>query len=236
MVDKWAAARWHLTRVLETLLPRHCMSCGGPTDSPGWCEHCTDALPWNDTACPRCALPTPLGAVCAHCLQRPPPFDGALAVFRLQAPVQQSIHRLKYHGDFTQAQCLADLTAKRIRAKGIDRPQALIPVPLHSRRLQWRGYNQAQELARRLGRELGIAVLTHAAQRRRATGDQIGQDASARRRNMRGAFAVTADLRDRHVALVDDVMTTGATLAELARCCRRRGAARVDVWVIARTP
>jgi ComF family protein len=107
-------------------------------------------------------------------------------------------------------------------------------VPLHPRRLVARGYNQALELARRIARRMQIELAPHAAKRIRLTEDQIGKSAAQRRRNVRGAFAVTQSLDGQHVALLDDVMTTGATLGELARMCRKAGAARVEVWAAAR--
>jgi ComF family protein len=110
----------------------------------------------------------------------------------------------------------------------------LIAVPLHQRRLRERGYNQALELARAMKQILDLPIGSGIAVRVRATPDQIGQSAAQRRSNLKGAFEIRGSLEGRHVALIDDVMTTGATLAELASACRAAGAARVEAWAIAR--
>ncbi|MEQ1438409.1 ComF family protein [Fontimonas sp. SYSU GA230001] len=221
---------------LGLVLPSRCRACGAALVTGQLCAACTADLPWNDSACARCARPMNAPGACPHCLQRPPQFDGAWAAFRLEAPVQHFVHALKYRADFAQARLLGELMAARLTRRAGPLPQLLIPVPLHRRRLRSRGYNQALEIARIVGRRLGIPVGASAAERVRATEDQIGQSAAARRRNMRDAFALRADLRGQHVALLDDVMTTGATLDELARACRIAGAARIEAWAAARTP
>lgn len=230
MVDGWMP--W----LVQALLPARCRSCGCVLDDGMLCAACTTSLPWNDSACVHCARPLPVTSRCSQCLERSPAFAAAWTAFRLDTPVQQSIHALKYRADFAQARLLGELMAHRLALRAAPMPQRLLPVPLHPLRLARRGYNQALEIARVLGARLDIAVDVRAAERRRATEDQIGQSATARRRNMRGAFAVRADLSGLHVALVDDVMTTGATLDALARACRAAGAARIEAWAAARTP
>ncbi|TJY58949.1 ComF family protein [Sinimarinibacterium sp. CAU 1509] len=224
-----------LQRTADTVLPRHCQACEAPAGQLGLCAACICALPWNDCACTGCAQPLAQPGVCPDCARRAPPYDHAWAAFRLEAPIQHSIHALKYHADFTQAQLLGTLMAQQ-RQHLAPLPQVLLPVPLHPGRLRRRGYNQALELARAISKLLQLPVLSDAATRQRATEDQIGQTAAARRRNMRGAFTLRRPLTGLHVALIDDVMTTGATLAELARSCRRAGAAQIEVWAAARTP
>jgi ComF family protein len=224
-----------LRRGVDSLLPRHCQACEAPAERLALCATCICALPWNDCACAGCALPMAHPGWCPDCARRQPPYDRAWAAFRLEPPIQHSIHALKYHADFTQARLLGTLMAEQA-VQQAPLPQVLIPVPLHPWRLRRRGYNQALELARAISRILEVPVLPDAAVRQRATEDQIGQSAPARRRNMRGAFALRRPLRGLHVALIDDVMTTGATLTELARSCRRAGADRIEVWAVARTP
>jgi ComF family protein len=163
-------------------------------------------------------------------------FDGAFAAFTLRAPVQESIHALKYRARFASAVMLGEAFAEAYRATRQPLPGCLVPVPLHWRRQWWRGYNQAIELARVIGHTLAIPVVPEAARRPRATPDQIGQNASARRRNLAGAFAASPQLAGQHIALLDDVMTTGATLDALARACKAAGASRVEAWAIARQP
>ena len=177
------------------------------------------------------------GVLCPACLKKPRGFDAAYAAFVLKPPVQQGIHALKYQAQFFQSALLAGNAATRLQAQRSDAlPSLLIPVPLHWRRQWSRGYNQSLELARVLGKQLSIAVDASAAKRLRATKDQIGQSAAQRRNNLKGAFAVSPRVAGLHIALIDDVMTTGATLEELARACRTAGAARIEAWAIARQP
>lgn len=222
--------------LLRLTVPPRCRCCGSGIDHGLLCGDCRGALPWNECACPRCALPLPTTATCAQCLARPPAFDATWAAFRLEAPLQRFIHALKYRADFAQAHVLGELMATRLSRRAAPLPELLIPVPLHVRRLMRRGYNQAHEIARVIGRRCHIEVAPRVAVRVRATEDQIGQGASARRRNMRQAFELRVDLSGKHIALVDDVMTTGATLDVLARACRSAGAARIEAWAAARTP
>ncbi len=213
-----------------------CLLCAGPSAADLICSGCRDDLPWNSPACLRCAqtLPTPPDRVCGDCLNAPPMFDRAIAALRYQGAVARAVQQLKYNADFLAARWLADALTETIRARRQALPQILIPVPLHDSRLRRRGFNQAQELAKRVGGALNVPIEPLWARRTRSTADQIGLDAAARRRNLRGAFAVDARVARLDVALLDDVMTTGSTLNELARACRRAGAASVEVWTTAR--
>jgi ComF family protein len=181
------------------------------------------------------ALPLP-GLLCPACQQKPRAFDAAFAAFRYAAPGSQALQGLKYGARFHEARWLAESLASTLRQRQAPLPQRLIPVPLHRGRLLRRGYNQAQELARQLGKALNIPVAPGLARRLRATPDQIGLSAAQRRRNLRGAFAVSTAVAGLHLALLDDVMTTGATLEELARACKAAGATRVEAWALARQP
>jgi len=225
-----------LNRLQRRLWPSPCTLCLGPDPSSrGLCPDCLADLPRLDPCCPRCALPlTAPDQVCGHCQRRPPRFDAAVALFRYAPPVDALIHGLKFGQALHFAPLFAELLATRLA--GRPPPDCILPVPLHPRRLMQRGYNQALELARAVGTRCAIPVAVRATRRVRATDDQIGQSAAARRRNMRRAFVVEQDLSGLHIALVDDVMTTGATLDELARVCRAAGAARIEAWAVARTP
>jgi ComF family protein len=173
--------------------------------------------------------------VCGECLHRPPPLDAACAAFVYGFPVDRLLPRLKFHGDLAAGRLLS--AAMAAACAGMPRPEALLPLPLARARLRRRGYDQALELARPLARAFGIPLLDGVLVRRRDTAPQSTLDAAARRRNLRGAFAVPAGAGlPAHLALVDDVMTTGATLHAAARALRRAGVARVDAWVCARAP
>ncbi len=196
------------------------------------CLACARVLPWNVPACRRCGLPLPVAApACGACLRRTPAFDRTRAVFRFAFPLDRLLPRFKFHGDLAAGARLARLMAGALA--GNDLPQVLVPVPLHRSRLRERGYDQARELALGLGRELRLPV-RDLIERRAATQAQTTLAAAARHRNVRGAFACAAGVLPDHVALVDDVMTTGATLRECARVLRGAGVTRIEAWAVAR--
>ena len=245
----------------RALLPLRCLVCQAPGAAGlDLCAACAADLPWNDPACARCGLPLPIAApACGACLRRPPAFDACFATFRYAPPLDRLLPRLKYHGDLAAGALVAALMLQRLQAMADvgaaeqplaaqpsrphrlpalhTLPQALVPVPLHPARLGRRGYNQALELARPLARALAIPVLPDLLHRTRATAAQTELGAEARRGNVRGAFAAGIDGPvPAHVALVDDTMTTGATVADCARALRAAGCTRIDVWVAARAP
>lgn len=229
-----------LNFIQHVLHPEHCPCCGSQTGNrQAFCKACRAALPFNDPACPRCALPLPpetsADTLCGRCSRRPPPYDRAFAALSYQAPVSQLISGLKFHRQLHLAAPLARLMIDRLGAiKPV--PDLLIPVPLHPQRLRERGFNQSLELARILARHHALRLDWRCCRRVRATAAQTGLDEKARRRNLRAAFQVDGDIRGRHLVLIDDVITTGATLGELSRTLLRAGAERVDVWALARTP
>jgi len=230
-----------LARIGRALLPPRCLVCG-QAGSAGHdlCAACIAALPWNEACCARCGLPMPEATpACGRCLRKPPPLDRVIAVFRYAFPAAELLPRLKFHQDLAAGRELAAAMRAhiaRILDESPPRPQALIAVPLHPSRLRQRGYNQALELARPLASAFAIPLLVDGLRRVRATPAQSELGALARRRNPRGAFAVGDGKLPAHVALVDDVMTTGATLHECARALRHAGVQRVDAWVAARVP
>jgi ComF family protein len=178
--------------------------------------------------------PTP-EIVCGQCLRQPPPQARAHAAFVYGYPLDRLLPRAKFHGDLASLRLLAALMASTL---GDAEPaQAIVPVPLHPRRLRERGYDQALELARPLARRLDLPLRDDLLRRVRATVAQSRLDAARRQRNLRGAFAVQKSGQlPAHIALVDDVMTTGATVHAAAKALLRAGVARVDVWVCARVP
>jgi ComF family protein len=229
-VDHWLR---HAGRVL--LAPR-CLVCGqSGAQGLDLCEACAAALPWNHTACPRCALPTPHGDPCGDCLQTPPPVARTCAAFVYGFPLERLVPRFKFHQDLAAGRLLAELMLRPLAAT--ERPQAVVPIPLHPTRLRARGYDQALELARPIARALDLPLLADALVRQRQTAPQSELDALARRRNLRGAFALQPGAAlPSHVALLDDVMTTGATLHAATKVLLRAGVQRVDAWVCARAP
>lgn len=186
-------------------------------------------------ACPTCALPQPSGAVCGACLTHPPPFDATIATWVYGEPVDLLIQSFKFQGRLGLADFLAEGLCSRVLACGQAHPDILLPLPLAPGRQRQRGYNQAHELSRRLARRLRLRLEENWARRVLEGVPQSTLPWKERSRNIRGAFAVTGKVAGLHVAVVDDVMTTSATLAEMARVLRAAGAARVSNWVLART-
>ncbi|MDI5934078.1 ComF family protein [Halomonas kalidii] len=222
---------------LRRALPGRCAFCLAPgSDGHPWCEACFASLPWNLPACPCCAELQPgqlAGRLCGVCLRLPPAYDRARVPLRYEGEVAGLVRRFKFHASPRAGTVLLDLLMAGLSAEALAWPAAVVPVPLHPRRARERGFDQAGWLARRLARRSGRPLIE--AERRRDTRSQRGLDRRERRANLRGAFRVEAALPSR-VVLVDDVMTTGATLDALAVACRRAGAERVEVWAVARTP
>ena len=225
-----------LRRIERLLLPSRCLLCGAAAADDGLCAACRAEWPHNTCCCARCGEPLALAApLCGRCLRHLPPWDAAWAPFRYAWPLDVLETRFKFGQSLAAGRTLAAQWAAI--APPMPLPAALLPVPLHVARLRRRGFNQSLELARVLGQALGVPVHAQALRRTRATVAQTDLDRSARRGNVRGAFALTPDYAPpAHVAVLDDVLTTGATLAECARVLRRAGVARVDVWALARAP
>lgn len=230
MVNNWSriAQRW--------LPPRVCALCGAADclAGLGLCRGCRDELPWLGRACPVCALPLPANGPCGACQRRPPPYHRLTAAFHYGSPIAELIHGLKFHGIISHARLLGELMAERLAQTMEGRPRLIVPVPLHRQRLHHRGYNQALELARHLARRLDIPLDYRCCQRVVATAPQSELTAQARRRNVRDAFLARWRPGLEHVAVVDDVVTTGHTVAAVARSLEAAGAQRLEVWVCAR--
>jgi ComF family protein len=227
LLDQWA----------DRILPRRCLVCSLGCGPEGICVDCLRDLPWNRSPCQRCGLPLPggVGGTCGACLLRPPPFHYVVSPLLYRFPVRQLIRQFKFRRNFAAGAALTGLLGRHLLANGTDPPDCLVPVPMHGARLLFRGFNQAHDIARQLGRTSGTPLLDHDLRRPRRTRAQTGLDAIERRRNLRGAFAWHGRvLAGKHVALVDDVMTTGTTVGECTRVLRKAGAERVDIWVLAR--
>lgn len=221
-------------------LPTLCGLCRGW----GWsrlCADCVRSAVTERTRCPRCALPLAAAAgECGRCLHQPPPWDAALAAVDYAAPWDALLARVKFHDALDLAEALVDRLHEAVIRAGQADPGLLLPAPLSAQRLRERGYNQAWELTHRLAHRLQAPADAGLLLRIRHTAAQMDLPLSERAANIRDAFAVEptrrALLRGRTVTVVDDVMTTGATLGEISRVLRGAGAARVQVWAFARTP
>jgi ComF family protein len=238
-VDKWC--RWLETRLWPSLWPSTCVLCGQDGQAGvDLCAPCAADLPANTVACRTCAQPlysehSSAALICGACLQRPVPFDASIAPFRYAYPVDRTIQALKFRHDLACGRVLGELLARRlIDGRAAPMPEAIIPVPLATQRYRERGFNQAHELARAVSHATGIPIRADIVIRNRETLEQTALDQKARRRNVRRAFTLVAPLPGSHVAIIDDVVTTGSTVTELAQTLRRAGASRIQVWAVAR--
>jgi len=224
----------NIRSIIRQAFPRNCLLCGAGASTRTLCNGCRADLPWHSQPhCPQCAIPTPGGQLCGSCLRHPPAFDRTLAALAYAFPLDRMIPRLKYHGQLAIAPALGECLATV--AEPAPRPDRLIPMPLHAARIRERGFNHASEIARDIAKRLHLPLDTASCQRIRDTPPQMGLKHDARRRNVRGAFACSGDVRGQHIAVIDDVMTTGTSLDELAATLKRAGAREVTCWVVART-
>jgi len=240
MTQTMAAWRRWSDPVLRWLLPSSCALCGAAGDA-AVCRDCELAHVASRPRCPVCANPAgglDAALPCGACLAAPPAFDATVAACDYEAPLDALVLQLKFGAQLALAPWMARILHDAALRAALPAPDLLCPVPLGARRLVERGYNQALELARPLGRLLGAECAPRLAQRVIETAAQSGVEPGERQRNVRGAFAVALEERvaGRHVGVVDDVMTSGHTLDELARVLKRAGAARVTNFVFARTP
>jgi len=228
-VYQWVA------RLQDLLFPAHCRLCGSPAATAfRLCPACEQELPWLAAGCVQCARAVATQTRCGRCQKRPPPFDCTTALFHYRPPVDHLLKRLKFGNELAIAPLLAGMLAGSLSLRSEPLPGLLVAVPLHRTRLRERGFNQAALLATRLGERLAIPVAQRLCTRRRATHPQSLLSPTARRLNLRNAFDVHGTPPATHVAVVDDVMTTGHTAGELARVLKQAGVQRVEVWVIAR--
>ena len=238
-------------RSITRRLEQDCLLCAAPSRHAILCAPCAADLPrLRKPFCRRCARPLAAGAagasggersaspgaadgnaLCGRCLHKPPHYDTTLAAFHYDFPLDQMVHSFKYG----QRLALATFFGQQLAALG-DRGLAdrIVPLPLHRERLRERGFNQALELARPVSQEWHIPIDAHSCRRTRNTAAQTGLGLRERLKNIRGAFACSTDLSGQRIILVDDVMTSGASLNECARTLKLHGAAEIIVLVVAR--
>jgi ComF family protein len=231
-----------LKNIHFALFPPTCLVCGAP-GMKQWdlCEPCYRSLPSNTPACSVCGIPLPAESsseiVCGHCLQHPPPYQRCFAIWRYEPPVDYFVLRLKFNKDLVFARLMAQLLADRLseiyQIQG-NKPEAIIPVPLHAKRLRERGFNQAVEIAKVISRTLQIPLDISSCCRTKMTLPQAELPAAERKKNVKNAFLYNPSTPYQRVAVVDDVMTTGHTIHELAKTILRKRHTMIDVWICAR--
>lgn len=226
-----------MVSAMDQLLPPRCLLCGLSCGSVCICDACRKDLPWTSTHCHQCGLPlgSAIDRICGQCIQAPPPFTQTLCPLRYEFPADRLVQAFKFNRQLAAGRILSQLMCDHVTGQAIPHPDTLIPVPLHNFRMIQRGFNQAYELGSYMGRALGIPLLANSLRRNRNTKAQSGLSRKQRRKNVHGAFYWHGRTRPgRHVALIDDVMTTGTTVTECTRVLKKAGARRVDIWLAAR--
>ncbi len=220
----------------ERLFGGTCYLCRGASRGL-LCAPCIADLPYLERPrCPLCALPSLDGRTCGRCIGESPAYDATFAVFAYDFPADVLVRGLKFNGELALAPFLADELRCELGAQAAESVDLVIPVPLHDLRLRHRGYNQSMEIARSLCGPLNLTVAPDLCIRVRDTAAQLELPSKARHDNVRNAFSCRQAVEGKRIAVVDDVMTTGATLHEVAATLKKFGAARVVNWVVARTP
>lgn len=224
------------------LLPPVCVLCGDPGTDDGnhgidLCRHCLSELPRLTSSCARCSEPLSgtlaTESLCGRCQVNPPAYNRCLSMLNYQPPVDQLIQSVKFRGRLESAHLLGHLMGRWLSQIIDIKPDLLIPVPLHNQRLRERGFNQATEIARPIARQLGCYLDVNSCRRTKTTAPQSELSKKDRMKNVKGAFEVLKPVSG-HVAIIDDVMTTGSTAHEFATTLLKAGADSVDVWVCAR--
>ena len=226
------------------LIPPRCVVCDlQPAAMAGSiCTQCeADFFAAKTARCERCAIrlpegPSGTGRVCGRCIADVPHFDATTALADYASPVDGMVTALKFTARLDLAQFFGKLLARRLSMALSMNESIVIPVPLAYERMRQRGFNQSHQIARALATATGQRLATDRLLRVRHTPPQQTLALNERRRNIRGAFAIEGSLRGQHIFVVDDVMTTGSTLDEVARVLKQAGAARVHNLIVARTP
>jgi ComF family protein len=229
-----------LRQLSAWLAPYTCVLCHSPGERrQDLCQACLNELPILPQSCPRCAtILSHSAALCGICLKKLPVVDKPHVLFRYQTPITKFIMELKFHANLANARLLGELMTSAIRQQWyIDQalPQLLIPVPLHPQRLQERGFNQALEISRPIIKSLPLTLDYLSCSRHKNTAAQARQPAKARQQNLRDAFQINADFSGKHIAILDDVITTGSTLRSFALALKKAGASQIDLWCCAKS-
>lgn len=236
----WRARVDKLARAFSSALwPARCVLCLIATKESDLCAECIQDLILNRDCCARCAVPLGEGAelnlVCGACVKNPPHFDTSFVPFRYAYPLDRMIQRLKYARELSMGRVLAHCFARRLlTTQSTPWPEAIVPVPLGWARYLARGYNQANELAQQMRSQIPVPLRTDWVVRERETTEQAALARDERQANVRGAFSLTRQPDCAHVAILDDVVTTGSTVNEVAKVLRKAGVEHIEVWAIAR--
>ncbi|MCE0557355.1 MULTISPECIES: ComF family protein [unclassified Motilimonas] len=236
-------ARKKLSQYAQRLLPLSCLLCQQGITTGLVCHTCYQDLKQTYPHCLRCGLPlTSTESMCGQCIRKPPKFSSLHACGLFQPPLNQLIYHLKYQKQSIYSYILGQLMAEKISAytassANITLPQALLPIPLHPRKERQRGFNQAQLIAEHCAKTLNLPCQSNWVKRVKNTTSQTQLNVKQRKRNMQQAFKVTAlPAQLNHVAIIDDIVTTGATVDSLCKELQKAGVSQIEIWCICRTP
>lgn len=228
-----------LKQFAHAIFPNRCLLCEFNSEKL-ICKDCFEILPRFKSNCRQCGLINDTEnnlTLCGQCISNPPPFNTTHSLFEYTAPISSLIWQLKFHGNLSIAKLLSDYWIDFISQKYASNslPELIIPVPLHHARLKERGFNQALEIAKPIGKYFHIPVDTRTCIRIKNTQAQSSLIASKRKNNLKNAFGLSYPITAKHIAIVDDVMTTGNTVTEIAHLFKKAGVEKIDVWCCART-
>jgi ComF family protein len=219
-------------QLYSKLMPIPCRLCGAMTQKQAICQPCLDNFPSLGDVCPRCATPITGAHLCGHCLNQSPEQDLSFSLFPYLDPIKYLIADLKYHDKIFLSAFFADLMAQKLKHRSL--PSLLIPIPLHPNRIRQRGYNQSFELAKALSVCLGIPTSNEYLIKIINTQSQAAIPFKARKKNIQHAFKCIQNHVPTHIAIIDDVLTTGHTASAAAKQLRKIGATTIEIWTIAR--
>ena len=223
-----------LDGVMDGILPRRCVLCQRQSDW-GICDLCHRLLPWIECACEVCGSPMRQSGICGACVANSRVYHHSIIPFHYRPPVSDLVQGLKYAGHLEYAPALAQMLTISVLRSGVPTPQIILPMPLHNRRMAVRGFNQCTQIAKTVGQTLQVPLDTRSFQRCKNTPAQTDMDEKQRRKNMVGAFRFFGDPGYSHVALLDDVVTSGSTIGAACRTLKSAGISRIQIWAIAKT-
>lgn len=224
-------------RLFHFLFPNNCILCDLETCEQIICSDCFSSLPHHQNGCPQCGLTLCCdkeSGLCGQCINHPPPFDRTFALFNYTSPISTMIAQLKFHNKLVIAKWFSHFFISYFEKNNIEMPSLILPVPLHTKRLKERGFNQSLLIAKHISKYFGIPIDIKSCKRNKNTQAQATLSAKKRKDNLKNAFTLSKPTDCNHVAIVDDVMTTGQTISEISALLKSNGVNKVDVWVCAR--
>jgi len=232
---------YNCTNIIQTVfdkIPQQCLLCHQTTHTgQPLCEHCQADLPINALHCSCCSLPLFNEAqLCGQCQQQLKAYQSSHIPWRYESFMRQLIRKFKFDQDFSSGRLLIDLYIETLLKQHVPIPEVIIPVPSHPSRIRKRGINISLWLAKQIGKKLTVEVNNQLIEKKRSGIVQHELDRQQRLKNLQGAFAIKKHADYRHVAVIDDIVTTGATADEVSRVLKANGVEQIQVWALARTP